>query len=327
MKKLYIHIGHPKCGSSTIQDFLAHNWKAIKAQKLGIVDHNMKIFGALSDKRPPVHYFAEVKRNLRDGDDIARDLKALANHSSLSRLDGLILSAENLADTLLAPFFTSAVEYFDIQVIYYIRRQDDWLLSAWKQWKLKQGIPLERMIEKHCSTEQGSYKRVIQAWTKVVPRDKIYVNMLNRSALYKSDLLLDFCRQTGLEIDQLEITKNSNTSFNFDLLNTLAKIPFVFDTAHDNRLFNMLEQEFGEELVGKGENPLTYKQRRAIMAAHEKENTWLAKKIFPDSPFKRWIAVRKNRAVTEKNDLKGVTQIAGINLKLLMDIRHRLENK
>ena len=60
-----------------------------------------------------------------------------------------ILSAENLANPQMAPLFAGLDNEFEVDVIFYLRPQFQWIPSAWKQWELKRGMSLNDFVA-HC---------------------------------------------------------------------------------------------------------------------------------------------------------------------------------
>jgi len=135
---LILHPGHPKCGSSSIQKFLYDNRAALEAKGWAVPD---RFFHFRFEKdcdfsfaESPVSYFSKV---IRKGNyfRLQNRIEKAIEGAQQAGIHTFIVSAENLADELAEPLHEIFSTYFDVKkVLYYIRRQDDFLLSAWQQW-------------------------------------------------------------------------------------------------------------------------------------------------------------------------------------------------
>jgi len=328
MKKLFIHIGYPKCGSSSIQTFLLHNYEALKGKGIGICDSQMNLGDKRSKYAASVPFFKALREE--NFEVSSKKLSAvLLKFSKLleeKNLDTLILSAENLSDPFLPELFKGVEKIFDTRVICYIRRHDDWLLSSWKQWNLKRGFSLDGHIRAKCKTK-ALYKSVLEAWEKVIDRENIEVGMLHPQNLKESDLLSDFCYKIGISIHDMERVEDKNPSFDYDLLRVLENCTFLFDSAHDTSLYEYLSNSFGTALnAPKDQNPLTQDQRKQIMEAYEHENEWLAETYFHGTDFKKWMAPEVDKAYTPPSDFKGLSMMLGLNLKVMLELQEKIED-
>jgi hypothetical protein len=129
-KKLIVHIGANKTGSSAIQRFLSANNLALRAEGIIIPDNEFRIV----DKIQGFHVFGfqkllksplEGRKQLEDAID--------AVDVAYPRATAILLSAENLAANPAAPsLFENLVKRYDTKVIIYIRRQDEYILSSWQ---------------------------------------------------------------------------------------------------------------------------------------------------------------------------------------------------
>lgn len=321
--KLTIHIGHPKCGSSTIQNFLYSNITALNSMQISVFDYKLDLYEKTNHPRPPVKAISDLRHGQTDIVSFHKKILKTFEQARKYNINHLILSAENLSDIRIPDMLSDLVKVFDVKIVYYIRRQDDWLLSSWKQWQIKQGIQLHQLVENYTKTKKSNYKQIISSWLKFIDKSRIHVNFINKGALYNEDLCQDFCHFINIDYSKLCPVHNSNPSFDFNLLNTLSKVPFVFNGTHDNQLYHILETEFGDEILTKNENPLTEKQRSDILIAHYEENQWLKENFFSEKPFEDWLYIEKSRPITPTDPLKGLTLLQGVILKLLLDYRKK----
>src|SRR5690606_34698940 len=85
----------------------------------------------------------------------------------------LLTSAENLAAYPTAPLlFEGLAQDHDIEAIVYIRRQDEFVLSAWQQWNAKVQEDFLAWLIASVGT-LGNWQTYLMNWEKVLPREKI----------------------------------------------------------------------------------------------------------------------------------------------------------
>jgi hypothetical protein len=80
---------------------------------------------------------------------------------------GAVISSENLCTPLGAKLFKGLADIFKLHVIYYVRRQDEWIESAWKQWGLKTGADICEYAKTQIQLGQPDYLGRIKAWKKI----------------------------------------------------------------------------------------------------------------------------------------------------------------
>lgn len=320
MIDLYIHIGHPKCGSSTIQNFLYHNWESLHDQGFGIIDSNIGLFNLQSKNQPPVPYFSSLIKGDIDISSFTKSMASLAGEAEKTGMSSLILSSENLARVGMAKNFVKLKDYFNCHFIYYIRRQDDWIISSWKQWMMKEGVTLESYVKSHMSRKLQPFRRNISEWEETLQPTSMSIRYLHKKFLVAGDLIQDFCEIVGVEYLNMNPVPDSNKRLDSDLLHTLAQMPFAFEGRHDNRLFALLEDRFGDSLNLRVENPLSNSDRKKILEHFSEENDWLKENYFASQPFDDWLKIDESKPFTPYNAERGQLLLSGILLKLMLDI-------
>jgi hypothetical protein len=198
---LYIHVGMPKTGTSAIQKMLANN-----RQKLASLGYTYP--GNLNDHWP----FVEGLRVL-DGmltNDLVRpileEIRESDNHA--------ILSCEGFSDMRSAKMpahLMEALRAFGIThrvvVILYVRRQDDWLDSGYRQ-KVKMG--LTDTFDEYFNDWRSQdfvlvdYLRKAFDWAAFVGEDNIIVRPYRRDAWVERNLFSDVLSSMGLTALQRE---------------------------------------------------------------------------------------------------------------------------
>ncbi|WP_147453473.1 hypothetical protein [Eilatimonas milleporae] len=318
---LYIHAGYAKCGSSTIQEFLAANVARFQREGLGIVGHKMTLDHSGRAVDFPVGYFEKLLRKPEQDrrQSLAAGLETLHTEILDAGLDGAILSAENLGQLRTAILFEGLLDVFEPRVIMYVRRQDDWILSAWKQWHFKEGSKLDRHIERHLQKNVPLFRRALKGWHDLIGRERMHVQYLKRECLTGGDLLTDFTTATGFDIAEFERVEDANISLPDDVIAILSEAPAMYEGLHDNRVLSFLKTT-ADILKPDGTDGLGAEARKRILAAYREENSWLHETFFQGKPFKDWLAV-KNTPKTPTDRLSGLTKLVLLQTEALVRMR------
>lgn len=233
---LYVHIGAPKCASTSIQQLLFDNAEILGRHGFAVSDENMN-FGSRGDN--PLWFIQDlIDRNAEEGPQVIADrVKQLAGRRG-------IVSAENLNNPLAAPLFTEAAKHADIELLYVVRRQDDWIYSAWKQWYSKVGISLSSYVESALTIGEPDYPKTLQAWNAVVPRGNIRVvslDLLDPASSIELETL-KWLGLSGRGDDFKRTDVSANESFDFRILDLLSRHKGAYDNPHDRRIEEFLAQ-------------------------------------------------------------------------------------
>lgn len=234
---LYLHIGHPKAGSTTLQRFLFTNWRALRKAGVEIPTASLDVANADTPPGNPLW-----------------TLKQAYDNETLSALEGwidavrqhrpettkLILSSEVLFDPSKASLFGALSRRVPIHLVYYIRRQDELLLAAWRQWGLKRGLSLSELVERRIENDQPNYEEIIDSWQNELVLASCHVRFIAKHFLNDGDLISDFCLSTGLEHLSLEPVSRQNESLDGRLLHYMSRHPEFFSSPHDNSILELL---------------------------------------------------------------------------------------
>ena len=93
-------------------------------------------------------YFAQATEDpAQSAAELAESIEALFEQDGVRQV---VLSAENLSDRSddALRCFTDVVRRYETEVVVYLRRQDDWLLSAWQQWRAKTEPDLQSWLDR-----------------------------------------------------------------------------------------------------------------------------------------------------------------------------------
>jgi len=201
-KKLFLHIGITKTGSSTIEHFLYRNAQALLQQ--GLCYPTTMIYGVAH------HSIAEFfnERSRRDTPKAATRFSSRAQweRAILAEIagwhdlpvDDIVLSSEAFRlgkPEQLGVFFKD----FDVTVIAYLRRQDVWLESSANQnEKIKGSESLSIDEQKTSSNFLLRYDSFLQPWAAAFGKENIVVVPFEKSA-FPCGLERGFLRLLGRE--------------------------------------------------------------------------------------------------------------------------------
>ncbi|QHQ35065.1 hypothetical protein [Algicella marina] len=182
MPRLILHIGIMKTGSSALQRFFARNRAVLPAFGL----HYPKATAA--DGRP-LEKHADIVEALQSEVATgsphprlgpARDV--LERYlSRAERRRTTLLSAEGLAVHRYpgAQLFEGLQQRFDIRVVVFLRRQDEWALSTYREHVMRPDIaesrPFRDWVEAPEIQAQMDYDGLLTAWMRAVGEENIRV--------------------------------------------------------------------------------------------------------------------------------------------------------
>jgi len=305
--KLTLHIGGAKCGSSAIQAFLAQNAEALAARGVGVPDTGLGFGGDVTGEQIWAFENA-VTHDIRTA-ALAEKLATLFAQAEARDLSQLVLSAENVCNHgALAELMRKAIGARPTEIIFYVRRQDDLLISSWQQWHLKLYDTVDAFLADRVG-RLGCWLQMIEPWADAFGDDAIVVRPFSREQLLGGDVVADFCAAAGIEADGLEkLGQDANPSFDEALGRLAHRVRDVFDDQHDNRFYEVMVRLLGRASLkqGSGSSLLDLDTRRRIVGRYAEENEALKQRFLPDfgeAPLFRPPAPRDVREVSEADQL------------------------
>ncbi|WP_432472026.1 hypothetical protein [Amphritea sp. HPY] len=210
MRKLYLHIGTEKTGTTSIQEFLYSNKKALSKsgyhvlQCAGKKNHRAIPSYCMSENSYDDFYFDRQIDNLEKKRIFKKKLynSFVKEINSLSdNIHSVIITSEHFhsrlktleevaaVKDLVSPFFT------DIEIICYLREQSD-LASSLYSTGIKSGsnIDFSSFLER-CSPDNTyyNYYSFLNRWSNVFPSESLSVRVFSKGSFYNNDLIDDFC--------------------------------------------------------------------------------------------------------------------------------------
>lgn len=220
IKKIFLHIGSHKTGTSSIQQFLKRNQKRLKNHQ-SIYYFNFKSRPFEFCRKDHMNQFLWFQVNrLEELQDIAEDYVIISNE------DFSWINLEEDIKQLALKLYQYANE---VEVIVYLRRQEALAISH-KQQGAKggqamiayghepQALPSE--FSPYANAYLNFYEK-INKWSKAFGEESITVRIFEKDNLYNGDAVEDFAQVVGIKnYDKLRPANHVNES--------IARIPQLF---------------------------------------------------------------------------------------------------
>lgn len=281
-EKLILHIGANKTGSSSIQRFLSMNGLALREE--GIVVPNSEFQVAERTQGHHVFGFQQLlNAPLERRGQLEDALEAV--DGAYPEATAILLSAENLTANPAAPsLFENLVDRYNIEIVMYIRRQDEFILSSWQQWYSKISADFWAWALSVVGT-MGDWRAHLESWETVIPRDNITVRVYERPKLKGEDVIADFYGMLGVSrpMSTLKYPEGTiNPSFSDEIMDLVKGNDLVFQNVHDNDFYNFVVKMTGNRYKKTArQSPISFPQRETIIEKYKEQNDWVKESYFP----------------------------------------------
>lgn len=280
--RVILHIGGAKCGSSAIQAYLARNRDALAGRGLAVPGIALDF---ASDVTGEQIWFFEDAVTAGDLSRIAERFRGLLDAVEREGFRDVVVSAENVCNhPSLAPLLAETLSDAEVRIVFYVRRQDDFLISSWQQWNLKRFDSVESFLSARMG-QDARWLAMITPWAEAFGDAHITVRPFLRSRLRNGDVIDDFFDVIGVSQEGLlPLARNANPSFDEALARLAHRVRDVFDGPHDNRFYDVMARLLGQAALKKGSasSLLNLEVRRDIMAFYQDENAELKARFMPD---------------------------------------------
>lgn len=277
MSKYVIHIGAGKAGSSSIQGFLRNNHQALGVQGFLVPDNKLSVGGPVTGEHV---WGMEGLIQAEDPGAVADRLSALETAAGDRTI---LISAENLSNLGSSRVFGNSLAERTCSVIFYIRRQDEYLMSAWQQWYSKVENDLSAWLIK-ALVQHGHWGRVINEWQNAIGPGAVHVRIFDREEFVEGDLIKDYCACAGIDSSDEDVNTNvsvENISFSDAITDLITGAPSLFSGAHDNEFYNMIGSLTGRDFVPQKKVSLISRNtRESIMYYYREENQSVCRNYF-----------------------------------------------
>lgn len=304
--ELILHIGGAKCGSSAIQAFLRQNAEVLMQRNVAVPGKALDFSSEVTGEQ--IWAFEDAAAGA-DAANLTEKLTALFDKRNDRGASKIVLSAENICNhASLAPVLARARGNRSVKVVFYVRRQDDFLISGWQQWHLKVFDTVEAYLADRVG-RVACWHSMIEPWAEALGDENIVVRPFVREHLKDRDVVADFCDVIG--VDQTGLTplpRAANPSFDEALARLAHRVRDVFDGPHDNRFYETMVRLLGADALKKdsASSLLTLKTRHHILARYAEENELLKKRFLPemgDRPLFRLPSEKNVRDLSESQKM------------------------
>ena len=214
-RKLYIHIGPHKTGTTTIQFNLNANQQLLTSK--GIL---VPKAGRLQLKNPASHHLAwEIRQDRRFNKAKGTWSDLLAELNDQPDIKKVIVSSEEFEFLKLDQIeeLHRITRQFDVYIVMYLRRQDQALQSIWTELIKSPYKPkhfnsfYDWLIQVNYYTPIIDYPQRIEDWGNIFGVKNLLIGNLNYQ-LYKNSLFDDFLNLCGIQLNNLQYVPNRNVS-------------------------------------------------------------------------------------------------------------------
>ncbi len=329
--KLILHPGFPKSGSSAIQQCLYRNWEQLLSEGYVLPDRamNSPFQDCYRRERPgyPLGFLHAVSNGERVS-EFCEKLDILRDSAEERGAKAVIITSENLVnegegyDLILKE---AAERFSEVEVIAYMRRADDFYLSAWKQWGYHQGISFECFVDTRLGERYPNFWDNCCRLEQLLGVERVTLTTVCSVGLRGNPLVVDFLRKIGSELtvdaDSFESLNRGLNPYLCEVLSQLGKLeaqPFsnrikelLHNLSTNHELLYARCPEYGSQAL-----------RQRIMDTFEGENRKLHEKYFPDLDFGELFSVRiDSPTVSRLQRLEDLAQLeAGIIIGVLASL-------
>lgn len=282
MKRVVVHIGDAKTGSSSIQNYLTQNRRILEAK--GILYSRT---GLLSDKGIANHLLAFcLNANRLQDHKIADDLYLrLKEEINDTQCHTVLISSEGFCslrtdDEILK--LKRALDGFDVSFIVYLRRPDLWV-ESWYSQIVKKHPFITKTFEEYILNHQVPSLCTVIKYAKIFGKSKMIVRPFEREKLYKFDLIEDFFYALRLEKfgDYIESVNESPDVYVTELIRMLNSNLDV-DNYKRAKINEMLVTQLN---FGKVKRYFSNRQRKEFLKMYKNELSTIDKLFSQDGFF------------------------------------------
>lgn len=269
-KTIYLHIGFPKTGTSTVQSFLNRNKDLLKEKGLFYPTDGKYFYKTAHHSL----YFAMnfCPDNIEDeyrktSDELWSDLK---NDIDSSNEENIIISCENFM--LINPEdIYRYLKNYNIKIISYIRDPKVHFESWYKECirGVSSFIPtlkkesLDLAINYYIKT--FNIRKVLDKYLNVFGLENIIVRIFDRKYFYKNDLISDFLKIFNIDHSDLFVKiSNVNKSISCDALEYKAIINSLISDKTELSFFNNDFRGIAGNLIGEANSLIDSKILKKI---------------------------------------------------------------
>ena len=262
MKTLYIHIGTPKTGTTSIQNFCGLNREKLKEQ--GVLYPIMNYhYERKSVNRNGYFLHGVIKENgtrNKEKEKQVFDSELQYIVDCFKENDTILLSDESIwwaTSTRRKGLWKDLKKHseqhnYQIKVIVYLRRQDQFMMSRYNQRLKTDFVASTQNFDEYFADMNGRFKCVmdyrdrIDNIAKSISKENVIVKRFDRNYFYNGDLNQDFLNILGVKVDdsfqQLKETANTGISVQSGEIKRVLNRLKPITMAENNKLLEILNE-------------------------------------------------------------------------------------
>lgn len=330
-RRLIIHAGFGKCGSSSIQRALFQNVGRMREEGIHFFDKNLRIAKEDPPRVSAHRFLTEAKKKRANlAEQVTQEVEGFGGRDG--EFVG-VFSAETLANRGMAQLFVGLDRQFDLSIVFYARPQWQWIPSAWQQWFLKEGTRLDEFVRQCLNIHRPSFRARVEEWQGVLPAATLRLRFLIPEMLTGGDPVRDFFHLLGASADGYDFEGEArNTSLDYAVLHVLSKNPQLFSGIHDNQLRRGLRSALSKKFQSANIRMLSIEQEAKIEECFREENLWLLRnyggEIDVDQIYQRYFVPPKTGVrYSDISELDLIYRCLGIILEAIALRRSRSSRK
>ncbi len=285
--RVIVHIGTPKTGSTFLQHFFLENRKIFLENNIFFPTTGLAPINQYRGGRFACHN--RLLKAIATQDELGID--AFRREIEQAGAQNVIISSENFSiypDAI--EFIASLLHPFDVKIIVYLRRQDFFLESLYKEFINGGWLKLTEDVEKFFFDYEGpygiiprNYNKLIAPWAQAFGTENILVRPFEKRQFFEQDLIRDFFHAVKLPWNNdytypEETAKNISPGVQVNkILRDLNRIPL--QQTYYQEALNIIFSEHQEPSSGKGKKQFfsSPQLRYNILKKYEESNKQVAR--------------------------------------------------
>jgi hypothetical protein len=280
-KTLFIHIGFPKTGTSAIQKFCVNNYKILKEQfNLYYPDFGRWVDG--SHHKIAFALTENIYEQMKDEQEQIEYLEDLERKIKNSECSNILLSSECFKLYNNANFINKFKDNYNIKIICYLRRQDEYMESCYAQIVKDITRQEKRTFEKYHKDTSNSlfYSNILDHWEKLTSKDNFIIKVYDKNSFKNGSIIEDF-----LDIFDLNISSGNFSFLSQNVNESLSRKTTLYKVLvnkilkkQNMRLIKCLQEYSKIELEPQKNLFLTNEERLKILDTYKDDNSRIIQK-------------------------------------------------
>ncbi len=276
-KQLVIHLGFPKTGTTSIQVWMTYNADLLAA--LGVLYPKAGRGNGASEFGH--HLFPRIlaESPVSALEKLWPDMDALLSETHASSAEKVIISSEDFSTRIFdgqIDLLARRLADFDVKVVCYVRRQDEFIASVWSTavCHFGEASPLSECL----SHQWLDYAGVVNRWARFFGRGAIILRVFDEAQLMHGDAVADFLSICSIDAPRRG-AQSDDARHNKSVQPHIALI-LRYCNAQNAGPATIARLRAVAALLGRNATPiqlLTRRERTALLGRHASGNSSLSR--------------------------------------------------